>query len=122
MSDKQLIEIVSELGEFECGEHRKYGEFYASCELEVTPEVLDLADKTDDEWANLLAPFMGMRLVTNGMWSDSNGYDSYDLDVYTRHERLIPEHTIVVPATIQVRWERVKPEVKPVAAEVAPHE
>jgi hypothetical protein len=117
MSDKALREIVDELGEFERGEHRKYSEFFADCTLEVTPEVLDQVDALDSAWANLLAPFMGMRLVTQGMWSDDNGYDSYDLDVYTRHERLIPEHTIVVPATIQVRWERVKPEPKAV-----PHE
>lgn len=92
MNIKELKNLISEIGEFEKGDHRKYSEFYATMQLEVTDEVVE-------EYPQL-EKFLGLTFTFYGMWSEDWGFDGDygQLEAYRSEIVQVPEEIIVKPA------------------------
>lgn len=92
ITEQDLLEYVSDVGEFE-KEHRKYSSFYCTVSYTITEQdVKELAEDGID-----VGDFLDVLITRNGTWDDSWGteWDETTYEKLQEYQELVPE--VVIP-------------------------
>lgn len=97
MNEKEIIQILKEEGSLEKGEHYKHSECFATSSMVVT--------QSDVDYHSVLEPFIGKKLVLNGMLDYSNGFDHCgEVEIFSQVLVEVPEQ--IIPAHTFVEWQK----------------
>jgi hypothetical protein len=106
ITEKELNEYVSEVGEFE-KEHRKYNSFYCWVNHTITEEDIKvLAEGGVDA-----SDFLNVCVSRSGTWDDSWGTD-WDVTTYEKveeYQELVPEKVIPAHYITKTKAEKFEP-------------
>lgn len=99
ITEQEIQEYVSEVGEFE-KEHRKYSSFY--CTATHTFDESDVKDLAEDGID--VSAFLGVMVTLHGTWDDSWGteWDDTTYEKVEEYQELIPE--VVIPEHYETRY------------------